>query len=229
MYRLSLVTAALAFTASCGLIDADITDFDLSVPERTFTMDTAQWQLTTDPTFPEVPCGNPPPTCSSLITAACGAALCSGTCDGSFCQAAVFVSLFDQVDLFSEKPELQKIDDQPLLKVSLSRISYDVMENTLNIASPEMMVYVGPQTVQSPGDPQAVAFARIAPVPAGTTVLNQDVELIASGQQALRDLMSDYRTPFNIILGTQLQVSAGDVVPMGRIAATIRVQATAGL
>jgi len=227
-----LITAGLVavLASACGLIDSNITDFDLSMPEKTFTVDTASWNLTSDATFPAIDCSSMAGICSAGISDACGnEALCFGSCDGTNCQALVLVALSQGVNLLDEKPELAQIQDQPLVSVTVDRIWYEVTENTLNISTPEFTMYVAPEAVMSPGDPQAVAVGTIPAIPAANTRGETDMVFLPGGEQALKDFMKDYKTTFRVIVGGQVELHAGNMVPTGALTATVSVAAHAGI
>jgi hypothetical protein len=234
MIRL-LVCSGLALGAGgCGLISSDVTDFDLSMPSKTFTVDTAQWQLTGDPNgeFPAIDCSANQGICSTGISQACGnQAICFGSCDTTdqTCQATVLVALSQPVNLLDEKPELAQIEDQPLVSVTVDRIYYHVSENTLNVSTPEFMMYVAPENVMSPGDAQAVPVGTIAPLPAATTRDETDMVFVAGGEDALKQFMKDYKTTFRVIVGGSIELHAGDPIPTGSLTATVNVAAHAGI
>lgn len=230
MYRWVLLIAALAGASGCGLIDSDITEFNLSIPPRTFTIDTAQWNLgSSSPVFPDLPCSPDMDLCAEQVAVFCDVERCTGTCVDNLCEMSVQVSLWHLVDLYSEKPELQAINDQPFVNVSIDSVYYAADENTLNFDTPVLSLYVAPQTVMTPSDPQARAIGEIPSIPAGSQLGVLDVQLTPEGVDELRAFMGDYRTPFNIILGTEVTVRAGDPMPSGRIDAQVGVDASAGL
>ncbi len=219
-------------TAGCGLIDPDIADFDLSLPEKEIVVDTSQWQLTTESnTLPAVDCSQSAGVCSLGISDVCGAEQsCFGSCNSDqACDVTILVKLWHAFDLAKEKPELQEIEGKPLVSVTINKIAYKVTENTLNVDSPEMIVYVAPSAVMSPGDPQAQAIGTIAVVPAGTTVEEQDVLLNDGGEDILAGYMKQYSVPFNVIIGSTVELSPGDVLPTGKLTAIVVVAAVAGL
>lgn len=230
MIRLISVAALVSLLGGCGLIDSDITRFDLRVSNKTFTVDTAQWELTAEASFPAIDCTGMPGVCSAGIAEACGNdALCFGSCDGANCQALVLVALFQSVNLTQERPELDDIANQPIIEVHVERVSYSIEENTLTAATPELNLYVAPVSVMSPGDPQARLVGRIQPVPAGTTPTDQDLIVDAMGRQNLEEFMGDYKAAFNVIVGGQVSIGAGDPVPVGSLRASVTVDAYANL
>lgn len=222
--------AAVAFVG-CGLIDPDIADFDLSLPEKDIVVDTSQWQLTTESSLPAVDCSVQAGVCSAGIAQLCGAeGVCFGSCNADqVCDVTVLVNLWHPFDLAKEKPELEEIEGKPLVSISIKKIAYKVTENTMNIDSPEMTVFVGPAGVMSQGDPQAQAIGTIAVVPAGTTVEEGDVLLTEGGKEILAEFMKQYSVPFNVIIGTSVDISPGDTVPTGKLTAVVLVSAVAGL
>jgi hypothetical protein len=229
MNRLAL--AAVLLSAGC-LIDSNIADFDLSLPEKELTVDTADWMLTDETTVPSVDCSEMAGVCSAGVAEICSASdLCFGSCDSDTetCNAEVLIELFQRFELATEKPELSEIDGKPLVDVSIRRIGYTVSENTMNVDSPELAVYIGPQEAMSSGHPQAEQIGTIPVVAAGSTVESGEVELLDSAEQTMERFLRDYRTPFNVIVGSLVELEAGDMVPQGRLVAIVQVDATAGI
>jgi hypothetical protein len=233
--RLSL----LALVSSCGLIDSDVTNFNLTLPDKAFSVDASGWQVDQmeADTFLTMSCGTSQSICSSAAMQACPMN-CTGACSPttSMCELQLNVSAYKSIDLVMEKPELNQINDQPVIKVTIDSVRYAVNANTLNVATPELGVYVAPITVMDPKDPMAKKIGIIAAVPAGATVAARDMVYTSGGKQILVDTMSTYKNPFNVIVGTgggaddpKLVVKAGDPVPTGKLDAVIQISAHAGL
>ena len=110
------------------------------------------------------------------------------------------------VDLLSDKPNLSSIADDSGVTVTIDSVQYAVTANTLNIATPPMTVYVAPMSVTDPDDPSAQAVGTIAPVAAMATLTATDMPFTANGQAALKSEMSDFKIPFNIIVGATIVV-----------------------
>lgn len=218
----------------CGLVSSDVTNFDLTLPDKSFSIDTSSWQVDQQQamTFLSTPCdaSQPPPNiCTSAAMMACPMN-CTGTCGASnTCELALDVSVYQPVDLLTEKPELKTINDQPVIKVTIDAVTYEVTQNTLNLATPPLTLYVAPMSVMSPSDPQAIAIGTIDPVPAGSTVTPTDVMFTPEGEQALVDIMSTFKTPFNVIVGGQLVVDQNTPVPSGKLDAIVHIKAHAGI
>jgi hypothetical protein len=224
--------AALALSAGgCGLISSDVTNFDLTLPDKTFTVDTAHWMLTDADKFTSTDCSSNPGACNAATTQVCKSGQCFGSCSTTTqtCDLKVLIGLYQTVNLLDEKPELKTINDQPLIGVHIDKIEYQVTENTLNVATPEMVMYVAPATKMAPGDPESVQIGVIPAIAAGKTQAIMTIEIGADGQAALADKMGDYMKPFNIIVGSSLDVKSGDVIPQGRLTAKVKVTAHAQL
>lgn len=226
----------LAFAVpACGLIDSDVTNFDLTLPDKAFSVDASGWQVNqmAADTFLNMSCSSSPMICSSAATQACPMN-CSGRCgSASTCELELNISAYKGIDLVMEKPELNQINDKPVIKVEIDSVRYAVNANTLDVATPEMGVFVAPITVMDPKDPMAKQIGIIASVPAGATVAARDMEYTAEGKQILVDTMSTYKNPFNVIVGTSKEnpivIKAGQSVPMGKLDAVIQIKAHAGL
>lgn len=226
-----LVSLVCLAASGCGLVDSNIADFDLSLPEKEITVDTADWDLTENATVPTVDCSSDQGICAAGVSQICGAEdVCFGSCTAdSTCKADVLVELFQRFELQREKPELSEIDGKPLVSVSINRIGYTVTENTMNVDSPPLTVYVGPQEAMSSGHPQAEAIGVIPVLPAGTTVDSGEVQLEPGAEDIIGKYMKDYQTPFNVIVASTVELQAGDLVPQGRLVAIVQVEATAGI
>lgn len=225
----ALCLAMIVAGAGCGLVDSDVTDIDLSLPEREVTVDTADWQLSSNERLQSVDCSQDQQICSTGLAALCGSEdVCSGSCDaGNSCQVSVKVALWHTFDLGAERPELQQIEGQPLVEVRIERVYYTVEENSLDVDSPPLTVYVAPEGIMSPDDGQAQEVGTIPSISAMTTVEDADVELTTEGKQRLAAFMKEYDTPFNLIVGSELIIQAGDTLPHGRMVTVIKATAVA--
>ncbi len=227
--RRALCLAIVLAGAGCGLVDSDVTDIDLSLPEREVTVDTADWQLSSNERLQSVDCSQDQQICATGLAELCGSEdVCSGSCgNGDRCQVSVRVALWHTFDLGAERPELQQIEGQPLVDVRIERVYYSVDENSLDVDSPPLTVYVAPEGIMSPDDNQAQVVGTIPSVSAMTTVEEADVELTAQGKERLAGFMKDYDTPFNLIVGSELTIQAGDTLPHGRMVTVIKATAVA--
>ena len=221
---------AIALIGCGGLIDPNITRFDLRLPERMFTVDTDQWELSSSgAVLPDIPCDVDPAVCEAEIQALCGVDQCTGMCVAGSCHMVVQVTLWRAVDLYAENPELKTINEQPLVDVTIESVHYEVTENTLNIDTPAFTLYMAPASIMNPDDAQAREVGVIPPIEAGTRQGTTDVMVSDEHEQALEAFMRDYQTPFNLIVSADIAVAPGDPIPMGRITADVGVDASAGL
>jgi hypothetical protein len=74
-----------------------------------------------------------------------------------------------------------------------------------------------------------VKIGTIAAIPAGTTPALMEIDLGSDGQTALAKFMGDYMNPFNIIVGTSMDLKQGSTIPMGKLTAKVKVTAHAQL
>lgn len=222
------------FAAGCGLISSDVTNFTLALPDKKFSIDTAGWQVdpTAARTFLALPCGAMPSSCATAVQQACTTG-CTGSCNQAAprtCDLSLEVSLSQPVNLVMEQPELKTINDQPAIKVSIDSVTYEVTSNNLNVATPELTVYVAPMTVVKSTDPMAKPIGTIASIPAGqTTTSPQAIMFTATGKADLINIMSTFKTPFNVLVGASLLVTSGQPVPMGKLDAVVHIRGHAGL
>jgi hypothetical protein len=233
MTYLRLCSAALMLAAGgCGLISSDVTNFQLKTESKTFTVDTQKWNVnaTAANVYLGQSCAAAPTECGQWVMTAC-TMNCSGSCDMTTqkCDLGLNVSVYQGVDINMSNPELAMIAKEPVVKVSIDSLTYTVSANTLNVATPEMTVYVAPMSVMSPTDPSAVAIGTIPPVPAMTTTSATMMMFTDGGKQALVDIMGNYKTPFNVIVGSTVVVKMGDPLPSGMLMATVEIAAHAGV
>lgn len=215
----------------CGLISSDVTDFDLTLPDKKFSIDASSWDVQQSDAnqFLGLSCSSST-MCDSAVQQACAMG-CSGSCNASStCDLSLDVSLSQKVDLVMEKPELQSINDEPVIKVTVDSVTYRVTSNSLSVATPEIQVYVAPISVLRPDDPQVKLIGTIPPVPAGSVIdAPQPLRFTATGKAELVDIMSSFKTPFNVLVGSSLRVTAGQVVPTGKLDAVVSIKGHAGL
>ena len=103
---LGLLVAASAGCSS--LVDPNVADFDLTLPEKRFSIDTAGWQIDEQQaqSYLGQDCSSAPTFCSAAAEAVCEAS-CTGTCNASKrCELVLDVGLYKAVNLVDEKPEL---------------------------------------------------------------------------------------------------------------------------
>lgn len=216
----------------CGLVSSDVTNFDLTLPDKDFSVDTSGWQVDQQAamTYLATSCTNPAPNvCTTAAAMACSTN-CNGVCDSTNkCDLQLQVAVHQPVNLLMEKPELNTINNEPIIKVTIDSVTYDVTDNTLNVATPEMGVFVAPMSVTDPSDPMAQQVGTIASIAPGMTFTAMDMQYTTTGKQALVDIMSTFKTPFNVIVGATITLKSGDMLPTGKLDAVVHITAHAGI
>jgi hypothetical protein len=226
MKRLVSLTL-VASLASCGLISSDITDFPLRLPRKEFAIDTSMWNLQVSGSFPSVAC--PPADCAMAASTFCGGGACTADCGGGgTCTAHVPMSMFQRFDLANEAEELRTIDQQAVISVTVDAVAFEIEENTMNVGTPSLNVFIAPEGVTDAGDPLAEQIGTILPIAAGFVGSGQ-VDITTTGELTLERYMSDFRTPFVIIVTGVADIEAGQPVPSGMLQGVVTVIAHAGL
>ena len=229
--RMRMGALILLSVSGCGLISSDVTDFNLDLPDKRFTIDTMSWNVDQQQAMSalDVPCTSSN-QCMMAADMVCQMD-CSGTCTTQQrCQINLDVGLHTSINLLTEKPELQQINDKAVIEVEIDDVFYTVEMNTLNVATPEIGVYVAPMSVMDPMDPLAKKIGTIPAVAAGvTTPQAQKMMFTADGRANLTATMGNFKTPFNVIVGSTLSMTAGQPIPQGRLDAVIKIRAHAGL
>ena len=126
---------------ACGLIDSDVTNFDLTLPDK--SVQRRRQRLA----------GRSSSRPMSLLRPSCceradrvhvrgdagvpdelHRATCSATTQRASSRS--MSALYQPIDLVTEKPELKSINDEPVIKVTIDSVTYEVTANTLNVATP---------------------------------------------------------------------------------------------
>src|ERR1043166_2320499 len=237
--RVAAAVLWLGVVPGCGLISSDVTNFDLTLPAKKFTIDASNWKVDTakpSPLFtpdgkrPGLSCASAAGVCGSAVTAACPVG-CTGTCNmtSGFCEMSLDISLSQSVDLVKEQPELQTINSEPVIKVGIDSVTYDVESNNLNVATPDISVSVGPTTAVSATDARVKVVGTIPSIPAGWTTTGEQLMFTPTGKAQLIDIMSHFKTPFNVWAGSSILVTAGQALPVGKLVAVVHITGHAGL
>jgi hypothetical protein len=218
--------------SGCGLISSDVTNFDLTLKPKQFTVDASSWQVSQQAadTFLNTSCQmTSQNVCTSAAASACAMG-CTGVCGStSKCELQLNVAVHQLVDLGMEQPELNTINNEPVIKVTIDSLQYEVTSNTLNVDTPPLGVFVAPMTIMDPKDPMALPVGTVDAIPAGMTVALKDMTYDPNGKQNLVMTMGSYKNPFNVIVGATLTLKAGDMVPTGKLDATVHIKAHASL
>ncbi|MCG8416552.1 MAG: hypothetical protein MJE77_01260 [Proteobacteria bacterium] len=218
--------------SACGLIDPDITEFRFVTEDKEFTIDTGNWGLSGEGKFPRIPCDPANDQCIAASMAYCTSgenAECTASCTpANSCQVTVLASLDSEIKL-SEENEFQSINNQPLARVSVESVEYQIVENTLEVPSPVLDIFVGPLGTTAPSQLDARPIGSVDSVEARTKKSWTAIEFTAQGRDALRTLMEgeEYKSPFNVIISTRLDIVEKDPIPSGHVRVGVRITASA--
>ena len=215
---LKATTAAIAALGlvGCGLISSDITRLTFDLPTETYTFDTAQWNIPPalqGATFPSIPCT--PDCCTIGSTVGLSCTTTPLVCMSDSCSAQLPESQATTIDLSTDvKPSLSQYTS--LVSISISRITYNVRSNTLNVDIPPLSIYLAPSGVTDPTDPSAKLFGTVPTITAGTTPMG-NVQLVSNAAAVFQSFTSNLATPFEIITAATVVIGAGTPVPTGAI------------
>jgi hypothetical protein len=213
----------LGIGGGCGwLISSDVTETPFDLPSRSYSFNSSTFNVP-DPLMQEVACGTPPVTdcCNPpppLPAPDCNAntITCEPNASGaSVCTVQVTVSQSSPINLGQEVPALNNVTG--VLNIKIKKISYRVDANTLTVNLPDVILYVAPQGVTDPNDPNARRFGTLPAIAAMATP-SGDVVLDPNAAQALNMFTQNIQTPFTFIAATTLKVSKA---PTGKIDMTI--------
>jgi len=208
--------------AGCGLISDDVLGFDVALPPQQFGFDTAKAGLPMSGTLPTVPCTQTS-MCAQVARNANPNPMACGT-QGS-CEARIDITATVPYDLKSQQ-DFAAIEDRPVVSVSLNKIEYELVEDSLTFATPAIGLYLAAQGVTDPG--LAMKFGTIDPIPPGTRPGIYMVRVDEAGKNVLRQQFKNWKTPFNILVKTETPAvfKAGDEVPRGKISVIVKVIGT---
>jgi hypothetical protein len=223
----SVCLAGLFGLAGC-VIDSKVDEINLDLPEQQVIVDTGTWELTDEGRMPSVDCAGTPGICADRVDTWCGAdEICAAACGDETCEVNVSVALWNTINLTQEQTKLAQLDGQPLQTVTIDQVAFSVSDNTLNVPSPPLTLSVAPAGVMSIGGRDAVVVGRIPALEPGQTVGAQEIELTPIGQNVLSERMREYQTPFNLVVGSTVELRAGEQVPSGRLVADLKISAHA--
>ena len=237
-YRLLLgALVGVIELSGCGLVSDDTANVDLAALQKPFTIDAAAWNL--NPTSAVVLMGRTcapgavPDPCTAQVIASsvCKLSLCTSACnpDTSQCQLTLRTELWRTINLATDLPNLTPgSPDDDVLEVMLDDVTYEVPQNSFNVSTAELTVYLAPTSVTSPGGDGAMPIGSIRSIEPGSDSPRRSLDLHPNGKELVRRRLSEYQIPFNLILGSELLLDAGAALPAGRIDAIIGLEGRAG-
>jgi hypothetical protein len=218
---------ALIVAGGCGLISSDVTKVSFDLPAQSYRFDTAQagWKTSTATSFATVPsvgCATDADCCSPAVMALgidCSAIICDAT--SATCAFAVTVEAPpQQVDLKQSVPP--SLSSQSVLDITVTQITYDVTENSMNVDLPPVQLFIANSTATSTDDPSAVLFGTLPPIPKGVTSMGGKVTLASGAAAAFINIGHNLGTPFTFLARSRVVVPGGTPIPMGALGLTIK-------
>jgi hypothetical protein len=218
---------SLILTTACGLVSSDIAAVDFKLPERTYSFDTSKagWNLP-PAMLPTVPCTDDA-TCRSAAPAGVNSEMLFCDTVSSACALKVTVETMPQTIDLKKEANLGSLSSQSAIDVTVSKIQYDVLVNTMNVDLPEVELFVAPNGVTTASDPQAKRFGTVPSTPSELTVTAGTVTMDPVGQAAFVGFAHNFGTPFVFIARSVVVVRGGSPLPMGAVDIKIMGQLSA--
>ncbi|HVV16059.1 MAG TPA: hypothetical protein VHH90_02555 [Polyangia bacterium] len=220
--RISLRTAGVLGVVLFGC--ADITRITFDLPKQTYSFDTMNWvnlpPAATGLAFPSIPCGSDMECCTAGALVGLDCNTTPLMCPAGTCEADVPESVSSSINLAQSVPQLATFPGHSLVKVTISSISYQVMDNTLNVDLPPMAIYLAPDGITDAHDPSAMLFGTVPSIPAGTNPAGM-VQKAPGADAVLEMYTKNVSQSFNVIATTTVVIAAGTPVPNGQITVTI--------
>ena len=218
-FSLKATTSAIAALGlvGCGLISSDITKITFDLPTETYTFDTAQWNIPPalrGAVFPSIACGTDNDCCTLGSAAGLDCTMTMLSCQSGSCAAELPESQATSINLATQVPSLSQYTS--LVSISISRITYTVRSNSLNVDIPPLSIYLAPDGVTDPTDSRAQLFGTVPTVAAGTTPTG-NVQLVSNAASVFQTFTGNLSTPFEIITAATVVIGAGTPVPTGAI------------
>lgn len=217
-----LMTAA----GACG----DLIKFDLPEHSYTFDVDKVTKGLP-DLSLPSVACTDDQGCCDTASLAMPGLDCTPLICDPVSNTCALTTTVETKppqvVDLKKEVSALSSFNNQSVVDINITRILYDVTDNSVNVDLPPIELFVAPQGTASASDPAAIRFGTIPATPAFTTISNGRVTLDPAGRKAFVNFAHHFGTPFVIMGKAVLVAPGGTPTPTGVLSVKIRGQLSA--
>ena len=217
----------------CGLVNSHSLSYPYAFDAQQFMEKLGDEK--TDATVPMMPCdpAASPDPCAAL-SAQLPASAATMQCDAASasCIAVADVRLPYPIDLSRQNlpgPVVQYGVDT----VSIEKVAYWIMTNTVNVELPPIDLYVAPAAAKDENDARAVQLGSVARLPAKSAVCGDaadpdkyseangaavcDLKLTPQGELALAAFVKDYKTPFQLIAHARVVAHGGEPLPTGTI------------
>lgn len=236
----SSALVVLTLAAGCGLVSSDITKVSFDLPPKSYRFDTQQagWKTSATMSFSSVPsigCSSDADCCPPSVTLL-GLDCASIVCDVGATNTCAFVITVETppqtIDLKAEVPAVASISNQSVIDIAISKITYQVTENSLNVDLPPVELFLANQGATSTQDPSATKIGTVPVIPSNTTIPDGMVMLESPGaKDAFTNIGHHLGTPFVFLARSRVLVPGGTPVPKGALNITVggRLSAQPGL
>jgi hypothetical protein len=200
----------------CGVLDR-LTTLTFDLPTRTFTVNTQESQWRPPPqgfSSAAIDCATSEDCCMPADEAPLSCMQFPFICATGACAIEFPFEVVAPVDLGDQK-ELGQARGQIPAELTLSAITYEV-RSELNVALPEVAIYVAPADVAMVTDPKAHLLGVVPTTNAGLHA-SGTIALTPDARQAFGSLARDLKTPFNLIASTRIKIVSGGVTPSGKV------------
>jgi hypothetical protein len=222
---LGLTLALLALGAGCGLWGR-LSPITFQLPRRTFLLatDDSQWKSPPHGFSMGIDCATPDDCCLSADSQPPSCAQFPLVCASGRCAVEFPLQAVALVDFAHDAPELAQARGQVPAEVTLESLDYTVASD-LNVALPEVTLYVAPESVASADSGQA---HRLGVVPLTNTGFqgNGTITLDADARRAFEALARDLQTPFHLIAATTIMIRSGSPAPSGQVELSVTGKVT---
>ena len=236
--KLRRLSIALAL-AGCGLVNGKSISYEYAFDAQQFMEKLGDERtMSVVPTMACDPSASPDP-CAALQQQPVPAGAPKMQCDSASraCIAVADVRLPYPVDL-SQQSLPPAVVTYGVDTVSVEKIAYWIMSNTVNVALPPIDLYVASSAAKDENDSSAKLVGSVAMLaaksatcadaadPKGDSAAGMaavcDVKLSETGQAAMALFIKDYKTPFQFIAHTKIVAHGGDPLPVGSISFFVR-------
>lgn len=202
----------------------NITRLTFDLPKQTYSFDTSQWgnlpPAAAGATFPSVPCTDDASCCTPAMALGVSCQMTPLTCPAGTCEGDIPESQNSSINLAQQVPTLATFPGHSLLDVTISSITYEVSNNTLNVDLPPISIYLAPDGVTDPTDSRATLFGTVPSIPAGSNPSGM-VQKTANADAVFEMYTKNVSTPFNVIGAATVVIKGGTPVPNGHVTVTI--------
>jgi hypothetical protein len=249
MNRIFLVVVWAALVGGCNLVDISTLSVNYAFDAQHYMQKFGD--ASSAPAVPTVACdptamgaGDPCAAAQARLPAGYNATL---ACDAKSkqCVASAELRLLYTVDLTkAQTPLPSEVIQYGINSVTLQKVAYWVVMNSLNVTIPPIDLYVAPQAAKD--ETMGTRLGTIGMLPAGAKACTDpvdgkgdpdaqgatvcDLPLTSDGTGALQDAIKNYKTaPFQIIAHTKVSAKGGEPLPGGAIDFYVRPTVNIGI